>query len=901
MSRYHPEYSIEPILNVVTIWKEKVFGSQKSIFSSTVQSWTPEAFSELVKYFVENLDESENTFWDKLEKQIKPASIAAKVLMTEIIWLLLLFPYQKNWKVATKRERIKTLWNWTGLNENIPELYLTDDVLRGVGSCGQAYLTGLWYEVRYSILMFQTLLGEKDEYRTTILKDAWAWGEWLVEIKESDRRQFRHMISYFLFPDEYEDYSSINEKRKILAAFNSVPDSNLKEIRLVAIDQHLLDLRKKLESEYQTKELSFYSEPLVSRWRKNEEPDITGLIACDSYEWKDAAIEKLKTHKTYVMWWHIRPTGTNATLQALRKKIENDGSFYFYFSQEKEVTYRANVIDFAEAADYKNKDWSDAAEYKESFNDYNDDGKQAKVAYLIDEMTRLSEPLNTSDFVYFRNYSEPTQSNVQPIIGFKNKSEIIDYVQETNSETLEKNYMEIYQPQNVILYGPPGTGKTYEIFNNWIPRYVSTVESSRDSQMESLREFVTNATWWEVILYTMAESNRNTISVTEIAEHNAVQMKLALSSCKNLRATIWGTLQMHTPQDSKTVNSTQRQQPFVFDKNEDSSWSLVENWRSNAPDTAESIDMLLNKNKQTVTTVKRYEFVTFHQSYGYEEFIEGLRPVCNDNGQISYDIRPGVFLKICNRARLDPKNRYALFIDEINRGNISKIFGELITMIEPDKRIHYDKNGQIIDSNKAVEVTLPYSGNSFGIPHNVDIIGTMNTADCSIALLDIALRRRFDFIELMPEPDVIKGSDGVGQIENGSINLRSLLSALNNRIKLLAGRDLQLGHAYFCNVQNLSDLNKCFSSKIIPLLQEYFYDHWEKIVLVLGEHDEQLSKEQREDTSATARLIIREKLDESTILGFDHDDIDTRVDYRVNPLLAEGKMPAQAFSKIYQA
>lgn len=645
MSRYHPEYLIEPILNTVKIWKEKVFGPQKSLFSSTVKSWTPEAFSELVKYFVENLDESENTFWYKLERQIKPASIAAKVLMTEIIWLLLLFPYQKNWKVATKRERIQTLWSWTGLSENIPETYLTDDVLRGVGSCGQAYLTGLWYEVRYSILMFQTLLGEKDDYRTTILTDPWAWGEWLVEIKESDRRQFRHMISYLLFPDEYEDYSSINEKRKILSAFNSVPESNLKEMKLVAIDQHLLDLRKKLEEEYKTKELSFYTEPLVSRWRK-EAPTGNG-----AGNWQDTLLE-------------------------IKRKED--------------------------------------------------------IKLLFGNIDDIDVQRESSDM----NSTKPSD----------------------------------FQPQNIILYGPPGTGKTYDIFTKWIPRYVS-----------------------------------------------------------------------------------------------------------------------------------RYEFVTFHQSYGYEEFIEGLRPVCNDNGQISYDIRPGVFLKICNRARLDPDNRYALFIDEINRGNISKIFGELITMIEPDKRIHYDKNGQIIDIDKAVEVTLPYSGNSFGIPHNVDIIGTMNTADRSIALLDIALRRRFDFIELMPEPDVIKGSDGTGQIENGMINLRSMIIALNNRIKLLAGRDLQLGHAYFCNVQNLSDLNKCFSSKIIPLLQEYFYDHWGKIVLVLGEHDEQLSKEQREDTSETARLIIREKLDESTILGFDHDDIDTRIDYRVNPLLAEGKMPAQAFSKIYQA
>ena len=220
------------------------------------------------------------------------------------------------------------------------------------------------------------------------------------------------------------------------------------------------------------------------------------------------------------------------------------------------------------------------------------------------------------------------------------------------------------------------------------------------------------------------------------------------------------------------------------------------------------------------------KFITFHQSYGYEDFIEGIRPqLGNESKDLKYILHSGIFKDMCSRAKNDKENNYILIIDEINRGNISKIFGELISLIEPSKR-----EGE----KEEVEVILPYSKEKFTIPKNLYIIGTMNTADRSIALLDIALRRRFNFIEIMPQYDILK--------DVADIKIALLLSTLNERIEFLLDREHTIGHSYFLNINTFEDLVNVFKNYIIPLLQEYFYEDFEKIKSIFDNNGFIISK-----------------------------------------------------------
>jgi 5-methylcytosine-specific restriction endonuclease McrBC GTP-binding regulatory subunit McrB len=406
--------------------------------------------------------------------------------------------------------------------------------------------------------------------------------------------------------------------------------------------------------------------------------------------------------------------------------------------------------------------------------------------------------------------------------GYDKHSDHILGIMQGEDQKNKKSYEMKLNSKNQILYGPPGTGKTFYLKEHLFEKY--TIKETSISKEKYFEDTVSSLTWWQVIAIALIEIG--TSRVNAILENRWVSKKANLSESKNVRATLWGTLQMHTLIESKTVAYTQRQIPFIFDKNDDKSWQLIESeLKEQVPELYDTLDAVNNFKANPNIIIKHYDFVTFHQSFAYEDFIEGIKPVLpevdgDETKDLGYTIEDGVFKNLCSKAEKDPDNRYAIFIDEINRGNVSAIFGELITLIETDKRL---------GAENELKIKLPYSKKEFGVPSNVDIYGTMNTADRSVEALDTALRRRFEFKEMMPDYSIIKSKVVEG------IELSEVLETINQRIELLIDRDHTIGHSYFINVDSTATLARAFNNKIVPLLQEYFYGDYGKIGLVLGE------------------------------------------------------------------
>ncbi len=367
----------------------------------------------------------------------------------------------------------------------------------------------------------------------------------------------------------------------------------------------------------------------------------------------------------------------------------------------------------------------------------------------------------------------------------------------------------------------------------------------------------------------------------------------------------------------------------------------------------------------------RIEFTTFHQSYGYEEFIEGIKPIVSegDCNQVQYRVEAGIFKRFCELAsnegnsfddawtalvvaakkeggkytftrrtgseltaelrdddsfvvkwkgetqtqnvlrkakaleqwnrgdysyrntltggtkwefdaiqaiidtlsqkfslkkpdKIVPENQnYVFIIDEINRGNISKVFGELITLIEESKRV---------GKSEGMRTLLPYSMKPFGVPENVYIIGTMNTADRSIAMLDTALRRRFAFKEMLPDPEVL------AETTVGTLSMKEMLNRMNRRIAILYDREHTIGHAYFLPLRGNSSIEMLadiFRNKVIPLLQEYFYEDYEKIRLVLGDNQKKDERDQ---------FVLAKKIRQSDLFGNADIGLDDSFTYEIN-------------------
>lgn len=426
---------------------------------------------------------------------------------------------------------------------------------------------------------------------------------------------------------------------------------------------------------------------------------------------------------------------------------------------------------------------------------------------------------------------------------YKNIYKYNEQIQEYN---IDNKSLKFEQPKNQILYGPPGTGKTYSV-----RQYITDIVGQNpglktDNEEQKINNAVKDLTWYSAIALSMYRNGKNNkYKVPNLQHQKIIKAFAATKESKKIKATLWFQMQSHTSESSENVNNSTKHPPYLFDKTENSEWYLTETGIKFVEENLSEQLEFLNAKNSSRKIEDFYKFITFHQSYSYEEFVEGIKPSINndeDNTTISYEYNRGIFKEICQQANSDPENNYLLIIDEINRGNISKIFGELITLIESDKRVI--PNGERIFENTKIQneelvVTLPYTKSKFGVPSNLYILGTMNTSDRSIASIDIALRRRFKFVEMMPRPEKLVDKNKQPLMVS-DINLQNLLKIINERISYILDRDHQIGHSYFMNWKNydMTTLKNVWFDEIMPLLNEYFYADWDKLQAILGKANE---------------------------------------------------------------
>lgn len=428
--------------------------------------------------------------------------------------------------------------------------------------------------------------------------------------------------------------------------------------------------------------------------------------------------------------------------------------------------------------------------------------------------------------------------------------------------------------KNIIYTGVAGTGKTYQLLQI-AKQYSDDLPVIEHEVLVS--QLLDNLSWREVICLIFLDlkaQHQDLIKVPELLAHKFFIVKAAHNARdKNLSNTAWSVLQMHSPIDSKTVFYKNRAGQAYFDKNESGAWYLLPESRVLLNELAEQLAEFrqAQRDNQPISN-ERFSMVSFHQAYGYEEFVEGIRPMLNassqsissQGNQMRYDIQDGAFLQLCQRAANDPEQRYAMLIDELNRANVSRVFGEMLSLIEPDKRAGLPN---------AMQINLAYSGRAFSVPANVDIYASMNTQDHSLAPLDMALRRRFHFIDCPPRPELLStinvnektNSDSNSNIiddekstarqHTETIDLAQLLTGLNNRITQALGQEAQLGHAFLFKVQSLAQLQATLIEQIIPQLAQAAGGQLSVLQYLFNDEQQPLSTQFIQDSQAITKNL----------------------------------------------
>jgi 5-methylcytosine-specific restriction protein B len=626
--------------------------------------------------------------------------------------------------------------------------------------------------------------------------------------------------------------------------------------------------------------------------------EIVGLMASDGTGWQEDLLEEMNSEDFVALWNSKRPTGTAKTIKLMRERLKTGQSVYIYYSVHGKINYFAEIIDIAENdKELTEKNWpstfGNVHWYRDAFHKYTDGKKRAYIVFLAKQIAKTS-PIPQKEFRLFKEYSYPTQDNLSPI------STAPDLKKYTLKSTFENKPSEMNYPLNQILYGPPGTGKTFHTVNKALEildyditgksrqhikdafnkcvldgRVVFTTfhqSMSYEDFIEGIKPLKPKGDSREIaydvvpgIFRKLCDSAEKALKGISVASQDESYDKFLEYINQQIEAN--GRVLLKSKSNTEVILHN------ISDDYIYASPRLKDNVLRNYPVSKEKI-LILDANYEVMDDIVNV--------------VGDIRDVVKGVGHTYYWAVLKAFKAFKKEKNLtdhlekETNKNYVLIIDEINRGNVSQIFGELITLIEEDKRA---------GKRESLEITLPYSNDRFSVPPNVYIIGTMNTADRSVEALDTALRRRFVFEEMVSQSKLLSPSSmifhfwsgyeqsfelhkeslpkeidlyellGANELLNitadqrhdhwidiigyrnqdsfddysyNGVNLKEVLDIINLRIQRLLTSEHLIGHSYFMSVCSTAELKDVFYQKIIPLLQEYFYGDIGKLGLILG-------------------------------------------------------------------
>lgn len=739
MPRWHKSHRV---LQAARQWRDRCLVGERSILSDRAL-WTLENLGYLERFFLQNLDTGQGSFWSKLQEQLAPAPPGAKQLAAELIWILYLTPSESALKGGTKRLHIRRVWEWSGerLPDAVPELAVLDE---GVANPGPGFHNHKWRELAFAIELAREWKRLHPAIRERIIADPWGFASWVDVQPASAGRQFRHMLLYLLFPEHFERVVTGRHKERIARTFLvqfGMDAGSVEYSDRTAVDQAIFSLRPRLEERYGGEGLDFYLEPLRSQWLEpgaevgEQEEEIP-----TSWESGDAAVWYRQRFGEAGFWVISAGEGARLWSQLHTENLIGIGWDYLgdlgrYRSREEMHA----VLQRHEGGNPTNSSlacWQFAREIRQGDHVLVKQGRRSVLAHgIVESDYRYDDARSEYQHVRDIRWVEEGPWSFPDGHGFppKTLTEVTEY-----KPALHNLFARLDQAP---LRPAPIAAK---IAPAWPP-------------------------------YTRADAER---AVFHPAER--------LSSILDALARKKNVVLEGAPGVGKSFMARHV------------AWALLEE-----------------------KDPTRVEMVQFHQSYAYEDFIQGWRPK-----DVGFDLQYGVFYRFCRRAAVDPDHKYVFIIDEINRGNLSKVLGEVMLLIEPDKR------------GPEYAIPLTYSRTDderFFVPENVHVLGMMNTADRSLAMVDYALRRRFVFIRLEPayESDGFANALSEGGVSDDLLGrIVERMTALNAMIRTDTqnlGPGYEIGHSFFVpdpDADAPSDgwYEDVVRYEIAPLLREYWPD-----------------------------------------------------------------------------